>query len=62
MKKVTPEQFKKSMQVLYNTFITKDDDPEVFHGSADELIGLVMDQQGFKEGMEIFWKAPKWYA
>lgn len=59
IKQITPKQFLKSMKVLAEKFA---DDPEVFHGSADELIGLVMDQQGFKEGMEVFWKNERWYA
>lgn len=56
---VTPEQFKQAMQKLANKF---GGDEEAFHAEADDLICNTLEKLGFKDGIEIFRKQPKWYS
>lgn len=54
---MTPEEFLVKMKE-----IEKDDDRESRHGSADALLGQVLCDLGYGEGIEVYDSMDKWYA
>lgn len=56
-KKVTPEEFAQAMRELSNNY-----DIEESHYFADNLIVVVLEENGFEEGAEIFKNMAKWYS
>ena len=59
---MTPEQFKRAMQHLHTEYLLDENDPERFHGKADDLMCKVLKKQGYTAGIEIFEASEKWYA
>ncbi len=55
---MTPEEFLQKLQELYG----EGQDPERFHGEADDLIVELLKQLGYGEGAEFFDKCEKWYG
>ena len=53
----TPERFKEKMAE-----IAKDDDTELRHIWADDLMAVVLSQLGYGEGIKIFVDMGKWYS
>ena len=54
---MTPEEFKERMQL-----IAINDDEEVRHFEADNLMCLVLEKAGYADGVELFKNMKKWYA
>ena len=59
MMATTPEEFYKQMQELHERF---DGDEEVAHVMMDRLIGEVLVELGYQEGIDVFRNQAKWYA
>ena len=53
---MTPEEFKAEMEKL------DDLDIEERHSRADDLMGNVLIELGYGEGVEVFDSMVKWYA
>lgn len=51
--------FTTEMQEAYQKY---GDDGEIVHGMMDGIMCETLEKLGFTEGVEIFEKAPKWYA
>lgn len=54
---ITPEEFKSEMARLANS-----NDIEGSHGDMDDLMCNVLRSIGYGDGIDIFERAPKWYA
>lgn len=52
-------EFTEAMREAYQKY---GDDEEIVHSMMDGIMCETLDRLGFKEGVEIFDKAPKWYA
>jgi hypothetical protein len=57
MKKITPLEFKKRMEELASMC-----DEESAHAEDDKLMEQVLEERGFKDGVEVFKRMLKWYA
>ena len=57
---MSAEEFKKAMEQIAAD--EADDDEELAHIHADELMCEVLNQLGYSEGVTIFKDMPKWYA
>lgn len=54
---MAPEEFEiKMLEIFANN------DTELNHKKADELLCEVLAQLGYEKGVTIFKNAPKWYA
>lgn len=53
------DSFTAAMQEAYRVY---GDDEKLVHGVMDVIMCETLDRLGFTEGVEIFDKAPKWYA
>ena len=56
---MSAEEFKKAMEEIA---VNADDDEEMAHMRADELLCDVLKQLGYSEGVKIFEDMNKWYA
>jgi len=56
---MTKKEFKAQMLALKERW---QDDPEVFHSEADDLMCWLLTKLGYGEGVEIFENAEKWYS
>ncbi len=68
---MTPEELKKQMQQLVDGTHPRQrqvgygawqDDPEVGHGMADDLMVAILRKLGYQEAMKIYAAQTKWYA
>ena len=59
MTEVTPEEFEKHMEDIYDTYYT---DPEVCHTLMDEFMADTLKSLGYNKGIEIFDESVKWYS
>ena len=59
MMATAPEEFYKQMQELHERF---DGDEEAAHVMMDRLIGKVLVELGYQEGVDVFRNQCKWYA
>ena len=55
---MTPEEFEKEMQELYDN---QGGNEEVFHVEADRLLCKLLKELGYEKGIEIFENADRWY-
>ena len=55
---MTPEEFAKRMREIFASGY----DPERAHGDADDLLCEVLASLGYKEGVDTFRQATRWYA
>ena len=55
---MTPEEFWLKMCTLQ----TKDDNPERLHIAMDELMCKLLEELGYKKGIEVFRNAEIWYS
>ena len=55
----TPEEFAAQMQLIRDKM---GDDKEVAHGAMDDLMGRVLIELGYGDGIAIFEQQGKWYA
>lgn len=53
------DSFTAAMREAYRKY---GDDEEIVHSTMDGIMCDTLDRLGFTEGVEIFNKAPKWYA
>lgn len=56
---ITPDIFAQLMEDIFSRY---ERDLETAHIEADDLICQVMRERGYTAGIEIFERAPKWYA
>lgn len=55
----TPEQFAAEMGAIRDV---SEADPERYHGEADDLLCQMLEELGYKEGVELFRDMEKWYG
>ena len=53
------DSFTAAMREAYRKY---GDDEKIVHSTMDGIMCDTLDRLGFTEGVEIFNKAPKWYA
>ena len=59
---MTPEEFKEKMKRISDSVFADDGDEEEGHIAMDALMGQVLTELGYGEGVDIFWETPRWYA
>ncbi len=57
---MTPEQFRDRMKEIFAAGARGDREGQ--HMDADDLMCELLESLGYKEGVEIFRQADKWYA
>jgi len=60
LNKMSPEEFK--LKMIEINKLSEVEDVEEAHGLADGLMCEVLEQLGYKEGIEIFNQMSKWYS
>ena len=60
--KMTPEEFRERMKDLAFKAKVRNNDLEGTHFDADWLMGEVLKELGYGEGVQIFRNMPKWYV
>jgi len=61
-KVMNPEEFKKKMKEIQIEYECITHDTEEVHIKMDKLMCEVLENLGYKEGIEIFNNTPKWYS
>ena len=56
---ITPEEFERRMRLIEDVF---GGDPEDTHMAQDDLMLEVLRQNGYAEGVKVFYESGKWYA
>lgn len=56
---LTPEEFKHVMTLIADDY---DGDPETAHELMDAMMVELLSDLGYKDGIDIFHKAMKWYS
>jgi hypothetical protein len=59
---MTPQEFAEKMRDLLNKVEEDVRNVENCHYEADELLGTVLSELGYDEGIRIFDSMEKWYA
>ena len=59
---VTQDMIDSFTAAMREAYRADGDDEERVHGVMDGIMCETLDRLGFTEGVEIFDKAPKWYA
>lgn len=68
---MTPQEFHEEMLRLIELSTYEENGPdgkedhfdaEHFHGMADNVLCNVLEELGYKDGVEVFRHAEKWYA
>lgn len=59
---LSPDEFAKCMAGLYLKYVIEEDDEEAAHIEMDRLIGNLLINLGYEDGVMIFRETPKWYA
>lgn len=62
MKPQTPEEFAETLRNLYEIYWVEKDDEEVGHIYMDDAICDLLRSLGYGEAVEVFNRAPKYYA
>ena len=61
-KRITKKQREKWLKRMQQVVDDSDRDPEKSHGDGDALLCEVLDELGYKDLTELFWKSSRWYA
>ena len=59
---MTPEEFCEKMKEFAGDEFTGDYDTECAHINADDLMCDILEQLGYKDGVEVFKNMPRWYS